>query len=39
LNCQCVDFKNTSWCEKKKNQGKCHWFWVKKNCQKTCEYC
>ena len=35
----CVDIWSGDKCANKKNKGKCDKFWMKKNCQKTCEFC
>ena len=35
----CEDIWSTKKCQRRKNKGKCGKPWVKKNCQKTCEYC
>ena len=35
----CSDNWTAAKCANKKKAGKCEKFWVKKNCQKTCEYC
>ena len=36
---ECKDIWKTKKCIRRKNKGKCGKKKVKKNCQKTCEYC